>query len=83
MKLYVFSLVIALSAVTHAQSMDYSRANYLKKARVQMEKENEQKILEMLETQRLKEEQARMERISNISFGVVAPEANQNTTVQF
>ncbi len=83
MKLYAFSLVIALSTVTHAQSMDYSRANYLKKARVQMEKENEQKILEMLETQRLKEEQARMERISNISFGVVAPEANQNATVQF
>jgi hypothetical protein len=87
------AIVFLTSAISFAQtsplatgSSTYSEANYMKKARIQLEKDNEQKLLEMLEAQRLQEEKNRLERIEGMSFSVsrapAAPVQQQAIPVQ-
>ena len=91
LSLTVSAIVFMSSALSFAQTAPvatpgqaaFSEANYKKKARIQLEKDNEQKILEMLEAQRLQEEKNRMQRIEGMSFSVVnqAPQAVQQQAV--
>lgn len=67
MSVTISVLVLALATFAQAQT----QTNYIKNARIQLEKDNESKILEMLETQRLQEEQARMVRFEQVSFSVL------------
>ncbi len=55
-------------AQAQTQSETLNQTSYLKNARLQLEKDNEQKILEQLEAQRLQEEKVRLQKIESMSF---------------
>lgn len=74
MKNAVLALVVLMSGVSAmAASALRSRAESIKDSRVEMEKQTELKILEMLEESRIRDEQARMRSIEGTSFNVQAP----------
>jgi hypothetical protein len=74
MQKVVLSLVVLISGVSAmAASGLRSRAEAIKDSRVEMEKQTELKILEMLEESRIRDEQARMRSIEGTSFNVQAP----------
>lgn len=74
MKNAVLVLVVFMSGVSAmAASGLRSRAEAIKDSRVEMEKQTELKILEMLEESRIRDEQARMRSIEGTSFNVQAP----------
>ena len=82
MKNIILTAVVVLSAVAaHAQQASplrtQSNADYVKVARVQLEKDTEQKILEQLEAARIRDEQNRMRVIEETDFTVQHP-APQN-----
>ncbi|MFM6929173.1 MAG: hypothetical protein ACKOX6_11955 [Bdellovibrio sp.] len=67
----VLTLVVLMSGVsTYAASGLRSRAESIKDSRVEMEKQTELKILEVLEESRIRDEQARMRTIEGTSFNV-------------
>ncbi|MGE5085438.1 MAG: hypothetical protein ACM3MG_04000 [Bacillota bacterium] len=71
MKFTVLSLVVLMSgASAMAASGLRSRTESIKDSRVEMEKQTELKILEMLEESRIRDEQARMRAIEGTSFNV-------------
>ena len=91
MKNIVFSIAaILLAAVsTSAQTAAPTsplrtnpNADYIRNERVHLEKETELKILEKLEESRLREEQARMQRIEATNFSVVGQPAQQQQPQQ-
>jgi hypothetical protein len=67
-------LSVSFSASASYATATFSNAEYLKKSRQEMETQTEQRILEMLESQRLEEERGRMRKVETMSFSVVAPE---------
>ena len=78
MQKVVLSLVVLMSGVSAmAASGLRSRAEAIKDSRVEMEKQTELKILEMLEESRIRDEQARMRSIEGTSFNVQAPAQQQ------
>ena len=71
MKNAVLTLVVLMSGVSAmAASGLRTRAESIKDSRVEMEKQTELKILEMLEESRIRDEQARMRTIQGTSFNV-------------
>lgn len=80
----VFAAVSA-SAQTQQQAQPlrvHPNADYIRTARVQLEKDTELKILEKLEESRLREERARMQMIEGTNFSVVNPAPNQPVQTQ-
>ncbi|MNJ92637.1 hypothetical protein D3C87_103110 [compost metagenome] len=72
------SLVLVLTTffaalAASAQTPRITEATFLKKERQDLEAQTEQRIMEMLETSRLREEQARMQKLESTSFSVVQP----------
>ncbi len=78
MSMALSALVLASATFAQAQT----QTNYIKNARIQLEKDNESKILELLETQRLQEEKARMQKFEQLSFSVLPEQSAQPVTVQ-
>lgn len=79
MKNAVLTLVVLMSGVSAmAASGLRTRAEAIKESRVDMEKQTELKILEMLEESRIRDEQARMRTIEGTSFNVQQPQQAPN-----
>ena len=78
MNVLLLSLGLTVSAAAQSQS---TQTNYIKNARIQLEKDNELKLLEQLENQRLQEEKARMQRFESLNFSV-SPQPTPSITTQ-
>jgi hypothetical protein len=90
-KLNIFLIlisIITLSFVTHGLTRTESAlrsetlTNSIKAERLQLEKETEVKLIEMIEESRLREEEARMKKVDTLNFSILKSEEKDSDQTQ-